>query len=226
MSPRRTIRKVQELAPLVKPRMRGVTHQYAFFISLITGTILVFAAPNAKALVAVSVYAGAITALFGTSALYHRLNWSPKARRRMRRLDHSMIFMMIAGTYTPISVLALSGTVSIVFLSIIWGGAAAGIVMKLVWIDAPSWITALVYVALGWAGLASLPWVTAEIGVTALVLILAGGLLYTAGAVVYARQKPDPVPAVFGYHEIFHVFVIVAAALHYSVVAFFVLPAS
>jgi len=208
----------------VKPRMRGVTHQYAFFVSLITGAILIFAAPDARATVAVSIYAAAIAGLFGVSALYHRRNWSSGARRWMRRLDHCMIFLLIAGTYTPILVLVLSGTISVVMLSIIWGGAAAGVVLKLVWIDAPNWLVALVYVVLGWAGTVALPWIAVEIGAVPLVLIVLGGLLYSAGALIYARQKPDPVPAVFGYHEIFHVLVIAAALMHYSVVAFFVLP--
>ncbi len=208
----------------VKPRMRGVMHQYAFFVSLITGAVLIFAAPTREATVAVSVYAGAIAGLFGVSALYHRLNWSPAARRRMRRLDHSMIFMLIAGTYTPICLLALDGAWSVAILSVVWGGAAAGIVLKLVWIDAPGWLVALVYVILGWAGTAALPIITTNVGVGALLLILTGGVLYSVGAVVYARKRPDPVPAVFGYHEVFHTLVIAAAAVHYVAVVFFVLP--
>ena len=208
----------------VKPRMRGVMHQYAFFISLITGAVLILAAPAAEAAVAAGIYAGAIAALFGVSALYHRLNWSPAARRRMRRLDHSMIFMLIAGTYTPICLLALDGVWSVTILSVVWGGAAAGIILKLVWIDAPGWLAALVYVVLVWAGTAALPIITANVGVTALVLILAGGVLYSVGAVVYARKRPDPVPAVFGYHEVFHTLVIAAAAVHYAAVVLFVLP--
>ena len=210
--------------PRVKPRMRGVTHQYAFFVSLVIGVVLVVAARGAAAVVATSIYAATVSGLFGVSALYHRIDWSPGARRWMRRLDHSMIFLLIAGTYTPIALLALDGTISVVVLSIIWGGAAAGIILKLVWIDAPGWLVAVVYVLLGWAGLFALPWITASLGVVALGLILAGGVLYSAGAVVYARKRPDPVPAVFGYHEIFHLLVIGAAIFHLAVVVFFVLP--
>jgi hemolysin III len=208
----------------VKPRLRGVTHQYAFFVSLGLGALAILSASGPLAVVATSIYAVAIAGLFGVSALYHRVNWTPAARRRMRRLDHSMIFLMIAGTYTPITLLALDGTVSVVFISIIWGGAAAGLVLKLVWLDAPSWLVALIYVILGWAGTASLPWIAANLGVIALLGILAGGVLYSVGAVIYARERPDPIPAVFGYHEIFHVLVIGAAALHFAVIIFYVLP--
>jgi len=219
---RRLAREPEE--PRVKPRMRGVTHQYAFFVSLPVGVGLVFAARGAAAIVATSIYAATVSGLFGVSALYHRIDWSPRARRWMRRLDHSMIFMLIAGTYTPIALLALDGTISVVVLSIIWGGAAAGIILKLVWIDAPGWLVAVVYLVLGWAGLFALPWVTASLGVAALLLILAGGVLYSVGAVIYARKRPDPVPTVFGYHEIFHLLVIGAAIFHLAVVVFFVLP--
>ncbi len=208
----------------VKPRMRGVMHQYAFFISLITGAVLILAAPTREATVAVSVYAGATAALFGVSALYHRRNWSPAARRRMRRLDHSMIFMLIAGTYTPICLLALDGAWSVTILSVVWGGALAGIILKVVWIDAPGWLVALVYVLLGWAGVAALPVIAANVGGAALALIVIGGVLYSVGAVVYARKRPDPVPAVFGYHEVFHTLVTAAAAVHYTAVILFVLP--
>jgi hemolysin III len=211
-------------APRVKPRLRGVTHKYAFFVSLGVAGPLVVAARGAAATVAASVYAAAIAGLFGISALYHRIDWSPRARRRMRRLDHSMIFVMIAGTYTPIALLALDGAWSVAILSVVWGGAALGIVLKLVWLDAPGWLVALIYVLLGWAGTASLPWIAANLGVVALLGILAGGVLYSIGAIVYARERPDPVPAVFGYHEIFHVLVIGAALLHFAVVVIYVLP--
>ena len=228
MSPRRAAAELaaaaREATERVKPRFRGVTHKYAFFVSLGTGAVLVVAASGVKATVATSIYAAAVTGLFGVSALYHRIDWSPRARRWMRRLDHSMIFVLIAGTYTPIALLALDGAMSIVMLSVIWGGALAGIILKLVWIDAPGWLVALIYVILGWAGAAVMPWILANLGWTALVLILIGGLMYSAGAVIYAREKPDPAPAVFGYHEIFHLLVIGAALIHFTVVIFWVLP--
>lgn len=208
-----------------KPRLRGVSHQWAFFCSLVTGTALVIAAPSGQATVASAIYAGSVSALFGTSALYHRVTWtSQNARRWMRRLDHSMIFVLIAGTYTPFAVLVLDGTLATVILVVVWAGALAGVLLKLVWIDAPKPLVAVLYVMLGWVAVAAFPDLLDGLGVTSTALVVAGGLLYTAGAIVYALGRPNPVPAVFGYHEIFHALVIAAAALQYAVVAFFVLP--
>jgi hemolysin III len=210
-----------------KPRLRGVSHQWAFFVSLVTGAALVLAAPNGRATAAAAIYAGSVAGLFGASALYHRVNWSTAgARRWMRRLDHSMIFLLIAGTYTPFAVLALDGPLATAILVVVWSAALGGIVLKLVWIDAPKWLVALIYVAIGWVALAAFPQLLSKLGVTATAMVAAGGLLYTAGALVYARRRPDPAPTVFGYHEIFHALVILAAALQYAVVAFWVLPGS
>ena len=209
----------------MKPRLRGVSHQWAFFASLLTGVALVLAAPSGRAALAAAVYAVCVAGLFGASALYHRITWaSAAARRRMRRLDHSMIFLLIAGTYTPFALLALRGALATAILVVVWSAAAGGILLKLLWIDAPKWLVALIYVALGWVALAAFPELIERIGVTATALVGAGGVLYTIGAVVYALQRPDPAPAVFGYHEVFHALVIVAAALQYAVVAFYVLP--
>jgi hemolysin III len=141
----------------------------------------------------------------------------------MRRLDHSMIFVVIAGTYTPFALIALRGALAGALLIAVWAGAAAGIVLTLAWIDAPEWLVALLYVLLGWVGAVALPTLVA-LGAGPAALVAAGGVLYTVGAVVYVRKRPDPVPAVFGYHEIFHVLVIAAAALQYAAIAFFVLP--
>ena len=211
--------------PLPKPRLRGVSHQWAFFCSLFTGAALVAAAPAGEATVASAIYAASVAALFGTSALYHRVTWpTPSARRWMRRLDHSMIFLLIAGTYTPFALLVLDGTLATVILVVVWAGALGGIVLKLVWIDAPKAVVAVLYVMLGWVAVAAFPDLLDELGVTSTVLVAAGGLLYTAGAVVYALGRPDPAPTVFGYHEVFHALVIAAAALQYAVIAFFVLP--
>ena len=163
--------------------------------------------------------------LFGTSALYHRVNWrSVAARRWMRRLDHSAIFLLIAGSYTPFALLVLDGTLADVILVVVWAGAIGGIVLKLVWIDAPKWLVAVIYVALGWVAVAATPELVDELGITGAAMVGLGGLLYTVGAVVYARRRPDPIPEVFGYHEVFHLLVIVAAALQYAVIAFWVLP--
>ena len=209
----------------VKPRLRGVTHQWAFFISLALGLALVLTAPTGRSTAAAAVYAACVAILFGVSALYHRVNWrSAAARRRMRRLDHSAIFLLIAGSYTPFALLVIDGALADVILAVIWSGAALGIFLKLVWIDAPKWLVTSIYVALGWVVLVAAPDLLDDLGVTAAAMVAAGGLLYTAGALVYALERPDPVPAVFGYHEVFHVLVILAAGLQYAVVAFWVLP--
>jgi len=210
---------------MAKPRLRGVSHQWAFFVSVGLGVALVITAPPGRATAAAAVYAGCVAMLFGTSALYHRVNWRrPSARRWMRRLDHSAIFLLIAGSYTPFAVLALDGTLADVILVVIWAGALGGIVLKLAWIDAPNWLVALIYVLLGWVAVAAAPGLVSAVGVTASSMVALGGLLYTVGAVVWARHRPDPVPAVFGYHEVFHLLVVAAAGLQYAVVAFWVLP--
>jgi hemolysin III len=214
-------------AALPKPRLRGVSHQWAFYFSLLAGLVLVIAAPGGRATLAAAIYAVSVAALFGTSALYHRVTWaSQNARRWMRRLDHSMIFLLIAGTYTPFALLVLDGTLAIVILAVVWGGALGGIVLKLVWIDAPKPLVAVLYVMLGWVAVAAFPDLLDGLGVTSAAMVAGGGILYTAGAVVYALRRPDPVPTVFGYHEIFHALVIAAAALQYAVIAFFVIPGS
>jgi hemolysin III len=214
-------------AQIPKPRLRGVSHQWAFYFSLVAGLALVIAAPAGRATLAAAIYAVSVAALFGTSALYHRVTWaSQSARRWMRRLDHSMIFLLIAGTYTPFALLVLDGTLAIVILVVVWGGALGGIVLKLVWIDAPKPLVAVLYVMLGWVAIAAFPALLDGLGVTSTAMVAGGGVLYTAGAVVYALRRPDPAPTVFGYHEIFHALVIAAAALQYAVIAFFVIPGS
>ena len=208
-----------------KPRLRGVTHEWAFFISLPLGLGLVLSAPSGRAALAAGIYALSVALLFGASALYHRISWaSVAARRWMRRVDHSMIFVLIAGTYTPFALLALDGTLATAILIAVWVGAGAGIVMSLVWPDAPKWLLAVVYVALGWVAIAAFPAMLDRLGITAMAMVAAGGALYTAGAVIYATRRPNPSPTVFGYHEIFHALVIGAAALQYAVVAFYVVP--
>lgn len=210
---------------MLKPRLRGVSHKWAFFAALALGVPLVLTAPTERATLAAAIYAVAVAGLFGTSALYHRVDWrAPSARRRMKRLDHSMIFVLIAGTYTPFALLVLHGPLATAILAVVWGGALSGILLKLVWIDAPKWVSAVVYVCLGWVALAVFPQMLDGLGVTATAMVAAGGALYTAGAVIYALRRPDPAPAIFGYHEVFHLLVIAAAAIQYAVVAFFVLP--
>jgi hemolysin III len=214
---------VATLDPTLKPRLRGVLHQWAFAVSLLTGATLVVEAGSARARVAVAIYALSVAALFGTSALYHRVNWrSFAARRRMRRLDHTMIFVLIAGSYTPFALLVLQGTLGDVILIAAWSAALAGALFKLVWIDAPGWLAAATYVLIGWIAIIATPELVNRLGIAAVGSLALGGILYSVGAVIYTRKRPDPVPAVFGYHELFHLLVIVAAALQYVVVAFWI----
>lgn len=209
----------------VKPRLRGVSHEWAFFLSLGFGVALILLAKTPEATVAVAIYAVSLSALFGTSALYHRVNWRrPNVRIWMRRLDHSMIFFLIAGTYTPFALLVLNGPLADAVLAVVWIGAIAGAVVEMVWIHHPKWVAALIYLALGWVAVVAFPELWTEMGIAGTMLVAAGGLLYTAGAVVYATQRPNPSPATFGYHEIFHLLVIAAAVAHFSAVAFFALP--
>ncbi|HEU5142073.1 MAG TPA: hemolysin III family protein [Solirubrobacterales bacterium] len=209
----------------VKPRLRGVSHEWAFFISLFLGAGLIVAADTPRATLAVAIYAVSLSALLGTSALYHRVDWKrPDLRRLMRRLDHSMIFFLIAGTYTPFALLALDGALAETILVAVWVGAVAGAVVEILWIEHPKWVAALVYLTLGWVAVIPFPKLWDEMGAAGTLLVALGGLLYTAGAIVYATQRPDPNPRVFGYHEVFHLFVILAAAAHFAAIAFFALP--
>jgi hemolysin III len=208
-----------------KPRLRGVFHQHGFFVSLASGTLLVVLATTTRASVAAAIYAASVSALFGVSALYHRITWTTTARRRMRRLDHAMIFLLIAGTYTPVGLLVLHGTLATVVLAVVWGGAVGGIVLELAWTRAPRWLGGTVYLALGWVAVVAMPQLFARLGVAGGLLIVAGGLAYTAGAAIYALRRPDPVPAVFGYHEVFHLLVIAGVAAHFLAISLYALPA-
>ena len=209
-----------------KPRLRGVFHQYAFFAALIAGAVLVFAADAGRERIAMWIYALALASMFGVSALYHRVTWrSPQVRKWMRRLDHSTILLLIAGTYTPFALLAFDGRLADAILVVVWAGAAAGLVLNLLWVDAPTWVTAIVFIALGWVGAVAVPELL-EFGIAPAVLVFAGGALYTIGALAYAFKRPNPRPHVFGYHEIFHLLVVGAAVTHFVAIAGFVLPQS
>jgi hemolysin III len=209
---------------VTKPRLRGLSHAVAFVIALPLGLALILQAETARGRLSAIVFAAAVVAMFGASALYHSPNWREAPRRWLRRVDHAGIYGLIAGTYTAFGLLALSGYWRWVVLSIVWAGTLAAIVFKFAWIDAPQWISAVIGVALGWIGVVVAPQLLGEIGLAASLLMLAGGVLYTLGALVYALRRPDPLPAVFGFHEVFHVLVIAAVACQYSAVAFFVLP--
>jgi hemolysin III len=208
----------------MKPRLRGVFHQWAFVLAIPLGVVLVLVTETMRARVAAGVFAASVVLMFGASALYHRPNWSPARRAWLRRLDHAGIYCLIAGTYTPVGLLALRGAWQTVVLAIVWSGCAAAIFIRLFWIGAPKWLSAAVGIALGWVGVVAMPEVYFKLGLAALLLILAGGILYSAGAVIYATRRPDPFPATFGYHEIFHLMIVVAVALQYAAIAFYVLP--
>jgi hemolysin III len=206
-----------------RPKLRGVLHQYAFFVSLLLGAGLVLGAEPGRERLAAVVFAASVSVMLGISALYHRVIWPPGPRRWIRRLDHAAIFLLIAGTYTPFCLLALDGAWRVVVLSVVWSGALAAIALKVTWIDAPRWVAAVIAVALGWAGIFAMPQILERAGPAALILLAIGGVLYSAGAVIYARRRPDPAPNVFGYHEIFHALVVAAAGCQYTAVALFVL---
>lgn len=213
-----------EVAAKVKPKLRGVIHEYAFFVAIALGALLVWRANGGRQEVATAIYAAGICGLFGVSALYHRVTWRPRARAWMRRLDHSMIFVFIAASITPFALLVVHGGLATAMLCIAWGGALAGIVLSLAWVGAPKWLTATVYIALGGLGALMAPQIWNGLGWLAFAGIALGGALYATGAVIYATGRPNPAPAVFGYHEVFHTLVAGAAAAHYAVIAFAVLP--
>jgi hemolysin III len=208
----------------LKPRLRGLLHAAAFVVVLPLGVALILGADTSRGRAAAIVFAASVVTMFGASALYHSPNWPERPRRWLRRIDHAGVYGLIAGTYTAFGLLALEGNWRLVVLGIVWIGALAAIVFKFAWVDAPTWISSVIGVALGWVGVIMAPQLLDEIGLGASVLVLAGGLLYTAGALVYAFRRPDPYPAVFGFHEVFHVLVIAAVACQYAAVAFFVLP--
>lgn len=200
-------------------------HQVAFVIAVGLAPLLIVGADGGRRRLAAAVFACSVAACFGASALYHRVTWTPRVRLWMRRVDHAGVYLMIAGTYTPVSLLALRGAWSTVVLTIVWVGAAAAIVLKFVWVAAPRWLAAAIGMALGWLAVVALPQLIALLDPAAVVLLVVGGLAYSAGAVVYARRRPDPAPAVFGYHELFHALTIVGVACQYVAIAFFIVRA-
>jgi hemolysin III len=210
---------------LEKPRLRGVLHQVGFVIAVALAPLLIVAADGGRARFAAAVFASSVAACFGASALYHRVTWTPRARLWMRRVDHAGVYLLIAGTYTPVALLVLRGAWRPVVLTIIWAGAVAAIVLKFVWVGAPKWLAAAIGIALGWVAVVVLPQLIGTVNPAAVILLVAGGLAYTAGAVVYVRRRPDPVPSVFGYHELFHALTIVGVACQYVAIAFFIIRA-
>jgi hemolysin III len=201
-----------------KPRFRGRIHQVAFFVSIPAGVLLIILANGPAAIAVATVYAVSLAAVFGSSAIYHRGQWTERARRWLKRLDHSMIYVLIAASYTPVAALVLGGTWEAVLLSLIWAGAVVGVTMKMVRPDGLSVLSGTLYIVLGWLAILALPQLVREMTTAELVLLLAGGLLYTAGAIVFATRRPDPSPTTFGYHEVWHSFMVAAAACHYAMI--------
>jgi len=215
---------VSTLVHLPKPRYRGTSHFYALFVAVIAAVVLVATAPAGLATFGAAVYATTLVGMFGASELYHRGSWSPSTAKRLLQLDHTAIFLLIAGTYTPSALLAMEGRTRAVTLGAVWLIACAGIVFEWLPVRAPRGYVTTVYLALGWIGVFSFRPLYDATGWTGVLLVAGGGLCYTVGAIVHAARKPDPWPETFGYHEIFHLLVIVAALLHYCTIAFLVLP--
>jgi hemolysin III len=207
-----------------KPRFRGRLHQAALFVVVPAGVVLILLARGAAARTVAIIYAASVIAVYAISTAYHRLAWKPRPGRWMKRADHSMIYVLIAGTTTPFAVLALRPPWSFVLLGIVWVGAGVGIALKIVRLDGFAVLTGTLYVALGWSALVFAPQFLHHMSVAALVLVLVGGLLYTGGAIVFQRGRPNPAPATFGYHEIWHACVVAATACHWVAVLLLVLP--
>ena len=207
--------------PIERPQLRGALHGLAFAASLATGVLLVAFSRDSRILPA-TVFAASAALMLGTSTLYHRITWNPNARLWMRRADHAGIFLLIAGTYTPVALISLSGAWRTTVMAVVWSGAVAAAISKLCWVAAPKWMSAVSGLVLGWVGVIVLPRLAHHEGIAPVILLAAGGLAYSAGAVVYAMKRPDPLPRVFGYHEVFHALTIVALACQYVAIAFFV----
>jgi hemolysin III len=207
------------------PRLRGVTHAYAFWCALVAAGLLVAFTPAGMPRLAAAIYGLGLCALFGGSGLYHRWRWHPRWRPLLRRIDHSTIYLFIAACYTPVALLVLEGGMQWFVLITVWAGAALGVTFSVAWITAPRALCSATYVALGWVALACFPQLSAALPVTPVILIAGGGVLYTAGAVIFALGRPNPWPRTFGFHEIFHVFVILAAVAHFVAMAGWVVVA-
>ena len=203
----------------VKPRLRGWLHAVTAPLAAAAGTVLVVLAPTSPGKVGGAVFLAASLLLFGTSALYHRLSWGPRGEALLRRMDHANIYIFIAATYTPLALLALTPASRNVLLVLIWTAALVGLGFRLIWLGAPRWLYTALYLLMGWAAIGWLPQIYANGGPAVFYLIIAGGLLYTAGAIVYGRKRPNPWPTWFGFHEIFHSFTILAFVAHYIAIS-------
>ncbi|WP_304454112.1 hemolysin III family protein [Nocardiopsis sp. YSL2] len=216
----------EDLLEAVKPRLRGWLHLGTAPLALAAGIVLVCLSPTLPAMAASAVYALSSVLLFSTSAVYHVGRWSPPAQRILRRMDHSNIYLIIAGTYTPFVILVLDGALRTAMLALIWGGATAGVAFKLLWLNAPRWLSTALYLAIGWVAVLFIPDLIGGTHPATWILILVGGVLYSVGAVVYGLKRPNPAPRWFGFHEIFHSLTIAAFVCHYVAVSFVVYTAS
>ncbi|MEA2138775.1 MAG: hemolysin [Solirubrobacteraceae bacterium] len=212
-----TGRRSIELPDEIVPRLRGLLHAYAFFAAIVCAAVLVVLAPDGRARTGAIVYGAGLCALFGVSGAYHRWRGAARIKRMLRRADHATIFVFIAASYTPVALLALSGTMRWVVLCSAWAGALAGVSLSVGWIDASRRLTAVAYIALGWIAVVAFPQLASRVGAVPFGLLVAGGLLYSAGACIYAAQRPDPWPRTFGFHELFHALVVAAALAHLAV---------
>jgi hemolysin III len=214
------------VAEEVIPRLRGLLHAHAAWVAVAASAVLIALAPTGAARLAALIYGAGLVALFSASALYHRWRGDPRWKPWLRRLDHSTIFLFIAASYTPVGLLVLEGTLQTVVLVSVWTGAAAGVILSLAWINAPRWLQAACYLALGWVAVVALPQLAQKVGVAPFVLLALGGGLYSLGAAVYAIQKPNFWPRTYGFHEVFHTLVIAAAAVHFIAMAGWVMPSA
>ncbi len=209
---------------LLVPRLRGISHAVAFFLAIAAAAVVIVLAPAGRATIAVAIYGAGLIALFGGSALYHRWPGPARFKPLLQRIDHGTIFVFIAASYTAIALVVLHGPLVWVILGLAWTGAGAGVVFSLGWIDAPRSLVAGSYLALGWLAVIAVPQLLDVLGAPPMILLAAGGLLYSAGAIIYALQRPDPWPRTFGFHEIFHALVIAAAAAQYVALVVWMLP--
>ncbi len=207
--------RLKEAAREIKPHLRGWLHLGTFPLSLAAGIVLVSLAPDSKTRIGSAIFAVSSSMLFGCSALFHRGHWGPRWHGVLRRLDHSNIFLLIAGTYTPFAIMLLDSRDAQILLSLVWGGALLGIAFRVFWIGAPRWLYLPVYIAMGWAAIFWLGQFADSAGPAVLTLIIVGGLLYSLGGVIYGLKRPNPIPRWFGFHEVFHSFTIAAFAVHY-----------
>jgi hemolysin III len=207
----------------VKPRLRGVFHEAAFYVAVVLGVILIVTAEPGKARLSATVFAASVAFCFGASALYHRPTWRPGVRSWLARLDHAAIYLLIAGTYTPVCLLVMTARWRGVVLTLVWSGALAAVLLKLFWVRSPKWLAAAIALTLGWIAAVAFGQLL-RIPLPGLLFLLAGGVLYSIGALVYAFKRPDPLPHIFGYHELFHLLTIAAVACHYATIAIWVLP--